>query len=64
MSLAGLLAGLGLVLALEGLVYAAFPDAVRRALATLVSLPDTTLRGLGLAVAATGAALVLVAGAL
>lgn len=64
MSLAGLLAGLGLILALEGVVYATCPDAVRRAIASLAALPDSTLRGLGLAVAATGAALVLVAGAL
>ncbi|MCS6854364.1 MAG: DUF2065 domain-containing protein [Elioraea sp.] len=64
MTAVGLLAGVGLVLALEGLMYAAFPDAVRRALATLLELPEATLRGLGLAVAATGAALILLAGAL
>lgn len=64
MSVAGLLAGLGLVLALEGLVYAAFPDAVRRALIALAQLPEATLRGLGLAIAAGGAILILVVGAL
>ncbi len=64
MSIAGLLAGVGLVLALEGLVYAAFPDAVRRALAALAELPEATLRGLGLAIAGCGAALVLVVAAL
>ncbi len=64
MTVAGLLAGIGLVLALEGLIYAAFPDAVRRAVSTLAALPESTLRGLGLAIAAGGAVLILVVGAL
>ncbi|MFQ3622928.1 MAG: DUF2065 domain-containing protein [Acetobacteraceae bacterium] len=62
MTLAGLIAALGLVIAAEGLLYAAFPGAVRRALATLSALPDPSLRTLGLVTAAVGAAMLLVAG--
>jgi len=64
MTVAGVLAGLGIMLALEGLVYALAPDSTRRALAVLLATPDSVLRGIGLAVAATGTALVLAAGAL
>ncbi|PHK96410.1 hypothetical protein CR162_03510 [Pseudoroseomonas rhizosphaerae] len=56
------LAGLAVVLALEGLLYAAFPGAMRRALATLALQPPERLRmaGLGVAVVAVMAATLLV----
>lgn len=54
MTLSALLGALGLVIAAEGLLYAAFPGQVRRALATLLALPDDRLRQLGLVAAALG----------
>ncbi|MFC4168693.1 DUF2065 domain-containing protein [Teichococcus aestuarii] len=56
------LAGMAVVLALEGLLYAAFPGAMRRALATLALQPSERLRlvGLGVAVVAVVAATLLV----
>ena len=45
-------AGMAVVLALEGLLYAAFPGAMRRALAALALQPPERLRLLGLGVAA------------
>lgn len=43
---------MAVVLALEGLLYAAFPGAMRRALAALALQPPERLRLLGLGVAA------------
>lgn len=53
-----LLTALALVLVIEGLLYAAFPDAARRALAVLLSQPASTVRVAGLAAAVVGVALV------
>ena len=53
-----LLTALGLMLVIEGVLYAAFPMSMRRALAAALALPDTTLRGVGLAAAAVGVAIV------
>jgi len=60
-SVAGLIAALGLLIALEGLVYAAFPGRLREALGVLLSLSEAGLRGLGFAAAAFGLALLGVA---
>lgn len=61
MTLPAFLGALGLLIAAEGLVYAVFPGAVRRAMAALLALPDERLRQIGLATLAAGAALVAVA---
>jgi uncharacterized protein len=42
------LAALGLVFVIEGLLFAAFPDAARRAVATILNTPDQTLRMIGI----------------
>lgn len=62
MTLAGLVAALGLVLAAEGLLYALFPGAVREVLGRLLALPEPAFRGVGLAAAALGALIALAAG--
>lgn len=55
---------LGLVLAVEGLVYAAFPNAVKRFMAVALDLPAETLRTGGLVAVVAGLALIALAGAL
>lgn len=55
-----LLVALGLVLVIEGLLYAAFPGAIRRMLAVVEQTPDATLRWSGLAAAALGLGVVWV----
>lgn len=62
MTVAALIAALGLLVAAEGLIYAAFPVQVRQALAALLALPPERLRVVGLGVAAMGAGLVAAAG--
>lgn len=52
------LLAVGLVLALEGALYALFPDGVRRALAMAVALPPDQLRIAGLVAALLGVGLV------
>jgi uncharacterized protein YjeT (DUF2065 family) len=52
------LAALGLVLVIEGLLFAAFPDAARRAVATIANTPDQTLRTTGIISAFIGLAVV------
>ncbi|ALK10680.1 DUF2065 domain-containing protein [Blastochloris viridis] len=49
---------LGLMLAIEGLLYAAAPDAMRRAVARILDTPDVALRIGGLTMAVFGVALV------
>jgi uncharacterized protein YjeT (DUF2065 family) len=49
------------VIAAEGLLYAAFPAQVRRALAALLSLEDGALRAVGFAAATLGLLLVALA---
>ncbi|EDP65679.1 hypothetical protein BAL199_02604 [alpha proteobacterium BAL199] len=49
-----LFTALALVLVIEGVLYSAFPAAMRRALEVAMELPDSTLRGAGLAAAAIG----------
>jgi uncharacterized protein YjeT (DUF2065 family) len=49
---------IGLVLILEGLLYALFPDGVKRMMAFALEQPDQQLRNLGLVVASIGALIV------
>jgi hypothetical protein len=49
-----LVVAVGLVLALEGLMFAAFPDFVKRAMAAALETPDSTLRAVGIASAVLG----------
>ncbi|MDR4305578.1 DUF2065 domain-containing protein [Chelatococcus sambhunathii] len=53
-----LFAALGLVLAIEGLLFAGFPGAARRAGENLVSTPEPTLRVIGVVSAVIGVAIV------
>ena len=47
-------AGIAVVLAVEGLLYAMAPAMMRRAIAALASRPEAELRGAGLVAAALG----------
>ena len=49
-----LLVALGLVLVIEGVLYAAFPGGMKRTLVQVLDLPDTMLRSVGLAAAFMG----------
>jgi uncharacterized protein YjeT (DUF2065 family) len=51
------LAGIAVVLAVEGLLYAVAPAAMRRAVASLAEQPEARLRAGGLAAAVVGVAL-------
>jgi uncharacterized protein YjeT (DUF2065 family) len=64
MTLVQLLAGAAVVLAIEGLLYAVAPGAMRRAIAVLAGLPEDQLRmgGLVAAVIGVGAAWLLAGG--
>ena len=57
MTLTGLLQGVAVVLALEGIAYAVAPNAMRRALVTLIQAPEQRLRLGGLVAAGIGVAL-------
>jgi uncharacterized protein YjeT (DUF2065 family) len=48
------LAALGLVFVIEGLIFAAFPGAAKRAMASVLESPDTTLRMVGIGSAVIG----------
>ena len=52
------LIALGLVFALEGLVFAAFPGAAKRAMASALETPDGMLRIVGIASALLGVLLI------
>ena len=52
--MADLFAALGLVLVIEGLLYAAFPGAVRQMLAVVEQTPEATLRWSGVVAAVAG----------
>lgn len=54
------LVALGLVFAIEGLVFAAFPAAAKRAIVTFLETPDNVLRVVGVASAIIGVILVWV----
>jgi uncharacterized protein YjeT (DUF2065 family) len=57
MTFGQVLAGIGVVLAIEGLLYALAPAAMRRAVASLAEQPEGRLRAGGLAAAVIGIAL-------
>lgn len=50
--------GIALVLVIEGILYALFPDAMKRLAARTVSVPPQALRAAGLAAACVGVILV------
>jgi uncharacterized protein YjeT (DUF2065 family) len=56
-----LLSALGLILVIEGLAYALFPDGAKRLAALAQSLPSDSLRRAGLIAALLGAAMVWLA---
>jgi len=56
--MADFLTALGLLFAMEGLVFAAFPASVKRAMAHVTETPDTALRIVGIVSAAVGIALI------
>jgi uncharacterized protein len=53
-----LVAALGLVLVIEGIVFALFPDGLKRKLIAALEMPSSTLRTFGLLAAVTGLAVV------
>ena len=52
------LVALGLVFAIEGLVFAAFPATVKRAMTHVMETPDAPLRVVGIVSAVLGVALI------
>jgi uncharacterized protein YjeT (DUF2065 family) len=52
------LVALGLLFAIEGLLFAAFPAAAKRAMVSVLETPDGLLRLIGIASAAIGVILV------
>lgn len=52
------LTAVALILVIEGAVYALFPDAMKRLMAQVLTLPDGSLRWAGLAAAVLGIVLV------
>jgi uncharacterized protein YjeT (DUF2065 family) len=56
--MADFVVALGLVLVLEGLLFAAFPDAAKRAMESVMQTPDAMLRIVGLGSAVIGLALI------
>jgi uncharacterized protein YjeT (DUF2065 family) len=52
------LVAIGLVFAIEGLLFAAFPGLARRAMAHVAETPDGPLRAVGIVSAVVGVALV------
>lgn len=58
MDLTLLVVALGFVFIIEGIPYAASPQAVKRFTALITSIPDRVLRGVGLAALLIGLALV------
>lgn len=55
-----LFAALALAMVLEGLLYAAFPEQMKKTLATLMALPVSRLRALALSFAGVGLVLLWV----
>jgi hypothetical protein len=56
--MADFLAALGLVFVIEGLVFAAFPEQAKRAMASVMTTPEMTLRVIGIGSAVVGLILV------
>jgi uncharacterized protein YjeT (DUF2065 family) len=57
-SMSDFLVALGLLFALEGLTFAAFPGAAKKAMASVMETPDSTLRIVGIVSAVLGVAVV------
>ena len=53
-----LIVALGLVLVIEGVLYALFPDAMRRMMAQVLDMPPSVIRGVGLLAAVVGLGIV------
>ena len=53
-----LVAAIGLIFAIEGIIFAAFPLGAKRAMAATLDIPDTRLRISGMAAAIIGVAIV------
>jgi len=53
-----LLTALALVLVIEGLIYALFPDAMKRMMASIIPLPSSSIRSAGLFAAIVGLVLI------
>ena len=53
-----LFTALALILVIEGVLYALFPDAMKRMIAMTLGIPDVTLRRTGLVSAVVGVVLV------
>ncbi len=53
-----LIVAIGLVLAIEGLIFAAFPEAAKRLAASALETPDGALRAAGMVSAAIGVVIV------
>ena len=56
--MADFLAALGLVFVIEGLVFAAFPEPAKKAMASVLETPDQALRAIGIGSAIVGVILV------
>ncbi|HME28359.1 MAG TPA: DUF2065 domain-containing protein [Pseudolabrys sp.] len=55
------LAALGLVFVIEGVIFAAFPDAAKRAMASVLETPDISVRLIGIGSALVGLIIVWLA---
>jgi len=60
LSMTELLTALALALALEGVVYALFPDTMRRFMAHVIEMPETSLRIAGIFAAIIGVAAIAI----
>lgn len=58
LAIADFLAAFGLILVLEGLLYAALPETMKRMVAMLLALPADTMRTAGVVVAVVGVLIV------
>ena len=58
MDFSDLFTALGLALVLEGVIYALFPDAMRRMMAQVLALPSANVRMTGLIIAGVGVGIV------
>jgi uncharacterized protein YjeT (DUF2065 family) len=52
------LAALGLVFVIEGLIFAAFPEAAKRAMKSVLETPDVSLRLIGIGSAIAGVVMI------
>jgi uncharacterized protein len=55
------LAALGLVFIIEGLIFAAFPEAAKRAMTSVLETPDVSVRLIGIGSAVVGLLIVWLA---